>query len=417
MFLSLLRTPSVLRAAGIYLGQKDDWYSEKPKDIFIRSSSIPDVSLLYHRTLRDTPLQRNRDINDAYETFAVLLQRHLDPSSSSYPNWFAIGRHASGQVGRVLNMCSTAITALERPYVRLEDIQNTVSTALHASHEEGVLSNPHTLRITLLRMMDLASAEHPTSWLNTFLFLAGDAIRWVGLEIGWLTHARPLYSAHFLKNMFQTLEHMLSDGNIAIVQDLGQAMEMYLKLQSTYVHLPEEVLRDLHLPGTSEEGSRRVFKQATYALNTEEQVPSDFSDYIKPGISGRDFLRAACACYAHAALARTPREKNRFIALANNLMAWREQHDIIDPMFNTTPTGETDRQALLLCMTPLMQLPFPEHPWYFDTYARKQVDKDGSSLTPQETEYNWAVFNHRWPAILDSFQQAYTHKESVWRFT
>ncbi len=382
-------------------------------DTYASSSDIPSVDLFYKETASLTAFQRNQRINALYARYAHLLQKHIDPSYSSYPNWFAIGHHASSQVGRVLQICETGEALLRNPRITNDGLHTALSQALSASHEEGVLANPYTLDITLHRIWTLCSNPR-AGFLGNALGWLHDVGVFVALRMGCLKRISHLEHADAFKKMFKTLEHTLSDGNIAIVLDLGKTIEEYLRFQSHYIHNAEETLALFNLSGTSEKEAVFIYKKVTCYLESHEDIPSDFSGLIKKPSEGRNMLRAACACYAEAACSTSLPRKNRFIALGNNLMAWREQHDIIDPLFNITPKGEMSRVELLRAMTPVMQLPFPEHPWYFDAYARRQKDRDGSVLTPQETEYNWAVFADRWPAIMDSFEHGYKHPDSVW---
>ncbi len=48
-------------------------------------------------------------------------------------------------------------------------------------------------------------------------------------------------------------------------------------------------------------------------------------------------------------------------------------------------------------------------------YTCRQPDRDHNVLTSKPTEYNWALFEDRWPAILSAFDVGYQHQAGLWQ--
>ncbi len=121
----------------------------------------------------------------------------------------------------------------------------------------------------------------------------------------------------------------------------------------------------------------------------------------------------------HSSVMQDSVNRNKLVRFANNFMAYREQHDSVQPAFTppSRPVGEISRSQLMFVMTPLTQLPLGRGSmWRFNEFARGQPHQDNKPYTPKETEWNWALFRHRWPAILDAFQQGYRNPRALWDF-
>ncbi|MFP2933765.1 hypothetical protein ACLESO_53255 [Pyxidicoccus sp. 3LG] len=108
--------------------------------------------------------------------------------------------------------------------------------------------------------------------------------------------------------------------------------------------------------------------------------------------------------------------REALIAVANNCFAWREQHDAVQPAF-TPPSrlpAEVSRPDLMQALTPLLRLELGTVTWNFSDYAATQRDRDYNPLTSKPTEYNWAAFADRWPAILTAFDLGYRNPTALW---
>ena len=79
-----------------------------------------------------------------------------------------------------------------------------------------------------------------------------------------------------------------------------------------------------------------------------------------PGMHWKSLLVAAFAVYEEARRAPTPARRDALIAMGNNYVAWREQHDMAQPVFTPSPSrpDEVSRAALLEALTPLLTTDF-----------------------------------------------------------
>jgi hypothetical protein len=143
--------------------------------------------------------------------------------------------------------------------------------------------------------------------------------------------------------------------------------------------------------------------------------PTDISQRF-PGMHWKSLLVAAFALYEEARLAPTPARRDALIAMGNNYVAWREQHDMAQPVFSPAVqrADEVSRPALLQALTPFLTTDFGTVKWNYSDYAYEQPDRDGNLLTSQPTEYSWAVFADRWSAILYAFEKAYLDPAALW---
>ncbi|QRK12920.1 hypothetical protein JQX13_24555 [Archangium violaceum] len=202
-----------------------------------------------------------------------------------------------------------------------------------------------------------------------------------------------------------TLERTLHGGDVAIFTDIGGAATSYLTWrQSAGAVTPERVLAEFSLSGAAPVEAQLAYDYAlAHAFDTPR--PHAF-DALFPGMDSRSLMVAAFALYEQARLTPGRQEREAFIAMANNYLAWREQHDTVQAVF--TPAwphaDEVSRPALMRALTPLLVVHFGTLEWTLADYAYAHPDRDGNPLTSPPTEYNWAVFWERWPPILDAFE-------------
>ncbi|MFP2912709.1 hypothetical protein ACLESD_48410 [Pyxidicoccus sp. 3LFB2] len=78
------------------------------------------------------------------------------------------------------------------------------------------------------------------------------------------------------------------------------------------------------------------------------------------------------------------------------------------------PATEVSRPELMQALTPLLRLGLGPVTWTFSDYAATQRDRDSNPLTAKPTEYNWASFTDRWPAILTAFELGYRNPTALW---
>lgn len=371
-----------------------------------------------------TPLEDNRRITEGYIQLAHEMGGLLDPTlepggtSGVRPNWFVFAPHASRTGGE--GMLGAAIarriidTARARPSLSvlraLERVGLTGQVGLHAEQLglelvlRGLPFDAAASLAALATAMNWQALADPRTLLTT-------AARFASLY--WSAPAfLPLDKA---ERLVVTLERTLHEGNLAIYLDVGGAGRAYLDWrQGAGAVTPERVLTEFSLPGTVPAEARQAYD---FALAHAHDVPRPYELHLLfPGMSWKSLLVAAFAVYEEARLAPTPAARDALIAMGNNYVAWREQHDMAQPVFSPVPprADEVSRPALLEALTPLLTTDFGTMKWNYADYAYSQPDRDGNPLTSPPTEYNWAVFWDRWTGILYAFDQAYLQPEALW---
>ncbi|MFY0576826.1 hypothetical protein ACN28S_23055 [Cystobacter fuscus] len=174
------------------------------------------------------------------------------------------------------------------------------------------------------------------------------------------------------------------------------------------------MLAEFQLAGAVESEARLAY---AYAVAHANDTPRPYRlEEVLPAMSWKSLLVAAFALYEEARGASTPAWRDALIAMGNNYVAWREQHDMAQPVFAPVQLlpGEVSRPALLQALTPLLKTDFGTQEWTYADYAYSQPDRDGNLLTSPPTEYSWSVFWDRWSGILYAFDQAYTDPAALW---
>ncbi|MFL5353982.1 hypothetical protein [Archangium sp.] len=371
-----------------------------------------------------TPLEDNRRITAGYIQLAQAFQALLDPDfqpggpSGVRPNWFAFAPHASHAAGK--GMLSAAIArhvldaARERPSLSVREALDRVglSGEVRLSVErlslelvaQGLPPDAAASLGALLTGMNGEALADPRS-------LALTASRFASLY--WSAPApQPLDKA---EAMVRTLERTLNEGNVDIFADIGGAANAYLAWRSSTGEVtPERVLAEFPLPGARPEEARLAYG---YALAHAHEVPRPHAfDALFPGMDGRSLVVAAFALYERARLTPETLEREALIALANNYLAWREQHDAVQPAFLPAQVhaDEVSRPEVMRAMTPMLVVYFGTLKWTLADYAYARPDRDGNPLTSPPTDYGWATFWDRWPPILDSFEGGYREPTALW---
>lgn len=371
-----------------------------------------------------TPLRQNRFITAGYVRIAHALQTLLDPafrpgaSSAVLPCWFAFAPHASQEAGKGL-----LGAAIARRIIDLAQGE-ALPSAAHAYDRVGLTGS-------------MRQGAEKLSTALSWHGLPRDAAAVIGalasaMNLEPLSDPRTLWStAHRIARLFfqapgvlpldkaealaLTLERMLNEGNVRIYTDIGGSAEAYLAWrQGAGAVTPDRVLREFTLPGSNAREARRAYD--FLVLRTHEKpTPSDF-ERLLPGVSGLGLVVAAFALNETARQAPGGAARDALIALANNCLAWREQHDAVQPAFTpaSRPPGEVSRAELIQALTPLLCLQMGPVMWNFSDYAATQKDRDRNPLTSKPTEYNWALFADRWPAILHSFTLGYSRPSALW---
>jgi hypothetical protein len=406
------------------------------------ASDVPEVRAII--AAHSDPIARNEAFNAAYQVLANGLQDAIGRAPGTRPNWFAVGAHASPQVGRSMLAAHQTLRAIEmlrqepaasrdRVFDELgleggiRRLAGAIATALDVVGPSGgataigcfVAISIATDRATSTRgLMDprlaIAVAYRIHELARPPGSILGNAIAGLRGVLGLDPRAAEQL-LHNVGRLARTYESLLAEGNRAIFADICGSAASFLRLRERRPDLePEDVLSQLRLPESTASGSRRVYEHALeHAF--DRSPPTDFSRLAPPG-SGNDLVRAAMALYTLVGQTRDVDRKNAIVAHANNLIAWREQFETVQPAFEGTRSGELDRGRVLSALTPLVQVPFTGATWTFASFARRQHDRDGRVWTARASEYDWSKFPDRWPAILDAFELAYRNPQSVLRF-
>ena len=212
--------------------------------------------------------------------------------------------------------------------------------------------------------------------------------------------------------MIVTLRRTLNEGNVLIFSDIGGSADAYLSWRQKVGAAPAaRVLAEFSLPTSRPDEAQQAY---TFALEHALQVPrpSDF-ERLLPGMSSASLVVAAFALYEQCRQAPSPLVRDGLIGVANNYLAYREQFHAVQPAF-TPPVPPGCGSAELTSPDPLLCLEMGSVEWKFTDYASTQRDWDGRLLTSKATEYNWALFSERWPAILQSFEFGYRNPKALW---
>ncbi len=372
-----------------------------------------------------TPLQDNRRITLGYIGIAYELGALLDPglqpggSSNVRPNWFTFAPHASQTGGQGMLGAALARQALAaargQPSLSLTQaldrlgLTGTVRLTVESLSVELILQglpiDAAASIASLTRAMNWEALADPRTFTTTSQRFA---------SLYWSAPAPlPLDKA---EAVVITLERTLHEGNVAIFTDIGGAGRLFLdwRQAATGEVTPERVLTEFSLPEAVPQEAQTAY---AYALAHAHDTPRPYQfESLFPGLHWKSLLVAAFALYEKARLAPTPAERDALIAMGNNYVAWREQHDMAQPVF--TPAvphpDEVSRAALLEALTPLLKTDFGTVEWTYADYAYSRPDRDGNPFTSPPTEYSWATFWDRWTGILHAFDQAYGNPAGLW---
>jgi hypothetical protein len=372
-----------------------------------------------------TPLEDNRRITEGYIQIAYELGGLLDPnlqpggSSTVRPNWFVFAPHASqtgglGMLGAALarrmidaargQPSFTVTQSLDR--VGLSgDVRVTVEKLSLELVFRGLPIDVATALASLTTAMNWGALADPRTFATT-------ASRLVSLY--W--SAPGFWPLDKVESVVITMERTFHEGNLAIFTDIGGSARIYLDWRRglTGDVTPERVLTEFVLQDAVASEARLAY---AYGVAHANDTPRPYRmEEIFPGMHWKSLLVAAFALYEEARLAPTPAARDALIAMGNNYVAWREQHDMAQPVF--TPAvphaDEVSRSALLKTLTPVLKTDFGTLEWNYADYAYSQPDRDGNIFTSPPTEYNWATFWDRWTGILYAFDQAYGDPSALW---
>lgn len=371
-------------------------------------------------------LDTNRHITQGYIQLAHELQKLLDPdfrpggTSRVLNNWFAFAPHASQEAGKGMLGAHLARAIIDAAQGEpAQSVQHALQRGGVSGHERLVAEKvadtlrwfglSHDVAASLGVLLSAANlevlADPRTLWITTW-------------RVARLLHDAPGETPlERAEAMARTLEQLLLDGNVAIYSDIAGAAREYLSWRERSggnAVRSAQVLEGFSLKESDADDARRAWVYALEHVKDSPQ-PTDFAAAL-PDVGGHSLLVAAFALFEDARQAASASDRDALIAFANNYLAWREQHDAVQPAFTpaSPPAGEVPRLALMLAMTPTLRLPMGSVAWEFNDYTATQRDRDHNFLTSKPTEYNWALFEDRWPAILTAFALGYQHREALW---
>lgn len=373
-----------------------------------------------------TPLEDNRRITAGYIQLAHEMQRLVDPdhrpggTSRVLNNWFAFAPHASQEAGKGMLGAHLARAIIDAAQ------GEPAQSVQHALQRGGVSGSERLVAEKVADTLRWFGLSHDVAAsLGTLLsaanleVLADPRTLWITTwRIARLVHDAPgTTPLERTEAVARTLEQLLLDGNVAIYSDIAGAAREYLAWRERSggpAVRSAQVVEGFSLKESDADDARRAW---VYALEhvKDSPPPTDFATAL-PDVGGHSLLVAAFALFEDARLAASDADRDALIAFANNYLAWREQHDAVQPAFSppSPPEGEVPRLALMLAMTPTLRLQLGPVAWELNDYTATQKDRDHNFLTSKPTEYNWALFEDRWPAILDAFAVGYRHREALW---
>ncbi len=371
------------------------------------------------------PLQDNRRITLGYIQLANELQLLLDPAfqpggtSSVRPHWFCFAPHASQAGGKGM-----LGAALARRILDAARVQPSLSVA-YALDRIG-LTGPGRLHVESLALQlvgqglvhdSAAAIAALTTAMNGEALADPRTLLITSARFGALYWSAPaLLPLDKAERVVITFERTLHEGNLAIFSDIGGAGRAFLdwRQAATGEVTPARVLTEFTWPGSVQAEAQLAYD---YALAHAEDTPRPAQlDQLFPGMHWQSLLVAAFALYEESRHAPTPARRDALIAMGNNYVAWREQHDQAQPVFTPAPphADEVSRAALLEGITPVLTTNFGTIEWNYADYAYAQPDRDGNLLTSQPTEYSWAVFPDRWRGVLHAFELGYGAPADIW---
>ena len=394
---------------------------------------IPDV----HTTAANLSLRYvdlNRQVNHDYGVFGQLFQAILDPSfastgaSNAYPSWFAFAAFASRGIGQAELGADIALDAA-RFYQESGDHRAALARALPPALLPPAAEPIDTLvgedaRLAATFLVGFASAVHHHGAFKGVAYSAILDPRTLNISVDRLLQlmleapgSNPLER---LASVALTLRNTMTDGNRRIYADIGGTAQDYLcwRLDCAGAVAPEQVLNDFSLSNHSRPDLAKAAYDFALQHLQDSPLPIHF-DQLFPGLLGdaRPLVVAAFALYEQAGRTADVAEKNRYIAFANNVVIYREQHEAVQPAFSPGQTlpGEVDRLKLLAIITPTIQVVLRLETWMFWEYAERYLPaRDLNPLHSRATQYNWGVFEDRWAPVVDTFGPCYLNPRAMW---
>lgn len=375
-----------------------------------KESEIPDVRGMLAREPRFSEL--NFEINKAYVKMAELFQDIYDPERALSPSWYGFAPYASRQAGKSIQLAERLTAALEGSGIQpshAAEVEEELQREFPDPQEREMAS------YALSMLGPNPSKDEPAlSGLGDVRHLAIAAHRLLSV-VRKDTGPMPERVAR----VSRTIRNMLEDGNRAIVSEIGIAGQDYLHFRAGRQPSPQEVLESFSVEGSPRdpEQAKAVFAKMEQIVGSGEPLVTEWNDIFPPEEYNRShFLVAAFAAYEAARLEPDRKLKNRWIEQAGIVMAFREQHDIVQGAFEDGGrTDEVSRRELMQLVTPWVDVPTRSRTWTFKRYASDNLPPaDDNVWTPRASEYSWGDFPTRWGGILNFFQSVFADPASIW---
>lgn len=348
----------------------------------------------------------NAQINRDYLSYGKQIQRALFAEfkfdrqlGSLIPNWFPIAFHVSNTVG---DSMAGALAGLEL-LVEMRTGQlippNDILARLGARTERvgwlrrassfwfDLLDIPHDVGSVILAALRM---NYDVIWKPHVLFMSIRRMKvLLGLASGETTNRRA-------EDVLRNTVEMLGTGNQAVYADIGPAFEAFLAWQAEN---PGASGPDM-IEAVPFDGDKRLALELFELAKTATDIPYPIRKFAEsaPLREGRILLLTSAALYRHASLEPAQGAKRATIRSANALLALREQRDLLQPAFDNEHGG----REIFETLTPMLRVHFGRVVWNYSTFQHNPLVG------------NWGLFDDRWPAIMDAFENLYQQHNAAW---
>ncbi|RYZ16954.1 MAG: hypothetical protein EOO70_03215 [Myxococcaceae bacterium] len=358
------------------------------------------------RSARVGDVAINAQINRDYLRYGKQIQRSLfadfrfkEQLGPFIPNWFPIAFHVSSTVGDSMMGALAGLELLIEMRTGRLVPPDAILTRLGARAERvgwlrrlsgfwfNLLDIPHDVGSVILAALRM---NYGVIWKPHVLLMSIRRMKaLLNLASGETSRSRAEY---VLRN---TVE-MLGAGNQAVYADIAPAFETFLAWQALH---PNASGPDM-IEAIPFDGDKRLARELFELARTSAELPYPIQKFAEsaPMQEGRILLLASGALYQHASQEPDPEAKRTAIRSANALLALREQRDLLQPAFDSEHGG----REIFETLTPMLRVHFGRVVWNY------------SSFQSNPLVGNWGLFEERWPAIMDAFENLYQHCDAAW---
>lgn len=366
--------------------------------------------------------QLNHQINITYGKLARRFQAILDPNFTPHgtsdvpPTWYLFAAYSSKTVGKAEILCGAGLDTISSYQRRAIGLRR--AAVQHVPLPKALLRpGLHLMDAAMLGAMGASALIRNWRFLPALNIPALLEPREALITAGRLIKAGDGTGADDVDDLFKysmnTLRNTLEQANRAIFTDLGVAGCDYLNWRDRQQSVtPDKVLAEFTHQGSSPEEARSLYNYAVEQCKTS--APTDIEKIPHTDKFDTASLIPASFALFEKAAGEKGEYRTRLIECANNMLLFREQYHIVQPVYTPgyVKTSELDRNLVMKAVTPAIRLNLGDSGWKLTHYAREQ--QTGHELRPAASEYNWAAFEQRWDPILDSLQEGYTNPSALW---